>query len=113
MNLSIKFLALFVCFFLIHKETNAIFRTESLFKPTARERFYDEQFSFYLKDNAKFRLSPNQRAMIVKLVSLAVKRLNSYNFSENVNATSTPLQSMRAIGDQFGLSTHTVGMYLS
>jgi len=108
MNLNCKFIFLFLCLFLIYKETDAIFRTESLFKPSARERFYDEQFSFYLKDSTKSRLSANQRALIVNLVTAAVKKVNSYNFNNYANST-TPLQSMRAIGSQFGLSTQAVG----
>lgn len=108
MNLNIKSIFLVLCVFIIAKETDALFRTESLFKPSTRERFFDEQFSFYLKDSTKSRLSANQRALIVNLVTAAVKKINSYNFNNYANST-TPLQSMRAIGSQFGLSTETVG----
>lgn len=107
MNLIVRLSPLFVLLFVCSKSSEAFFRTEALFKPSVRDRFYDEQFSFYLKDS-KAKLSPNQRALVVNLVTAAVKKINSYNWNYS-NATSTPLQSMRAIGNQFGLSTKAVG----
>ena len=104
-NLIIRLSPLIVLLFACSSE--AFFRTEALFKPSARDRFYDDQFSFYLKDS-KAKLSPNQRALIVNLVTAAVKKINSYNWNYS-NSTSSPLQSMRAIGNQFGLSTKAVG----
>jgi len=106
MNLIVRLSPLFVLLFVCSKGSEAFFRTEALFKPSARDRFYDEQFSFYLKDS-KAKLSPNQRALIVNLVTAGVKKLNSYNW--NYSNTTSPLQSMRAIGNQFGLSTKAVG----
>jgi hypothetical protein len=83
-----------------------VFFFEGIFKPTVRDRFFDDQYSYYLKDSRP-KLSPNQRALIVSLATSAIRKLSSYSLNNNGNS-STPL-SMRAIGNQFGLSTKAVG----
>lgn len=109
MNLIIRLSPLFLLLFICSKSSEAFFRTEALFKPSARDRFFDEQFSFYLKDS-KPKLSPNQRQLVVHLATAAIKKISSYNWNyANSNSTNSPLQSMRAIGNQFGLSTKAVG----
>lgn len=112
MKLSFRLSLFIVCLFVFCKTNEAFFRTEALFRPSARERIYEEQFNFYLKDS-KPRLSPNQRAIIVNLATAAIRKLNSYSYNAYSNSTNSPLQSVRAIGNQLGLSTKAVGEFKS
>lgn len=114
MKILTHLLLFITCLILSYKNTNALFRTD-LFRSNPSNRLYVEDYSFFLKDTkpSQFRLSSNQRAILVNLATYAIRKLNSYNFTNYLDAKSnSTIQSMQAISKELNLSTKTVGKSL-
>lgn len=100
-----------VCFIVLYRSSDALFRAESLFRQNPKDKYFlEEQFNFHLKDT-KPKLSPNVRAILVNLATFTIRKIHGYNFSNFTDNSNQTLHSMRAISKEFGLPTKAVGKF--